>query len=107
MSLEVPSKIESLQRENKLLMRQQNNYKDLCKVLTERHVEILKYLGNLKEYIDKLLVTKGGSLYNNYLGNKNQHERTILKFDQQIQLLTQIIQTSNEQISGKSSSHLI
>lgn len=101
MSMEASSKIEYLQRENKLLTGQQNNYKDLCKVLTDRHVEILKYLGHLKEYIDKLLVAKGGILYNSYQSDKNQHETTILKYDQQIQLLTQTIQTSNEQISGK------
>lgn len=98
------NKVEFLECENKLLLSQQNNYKELCKVLTERHVEILKYLTHLKTYIEKILsISKENVMFTAYLNDKSIHECNIVKYDKQIQILTESIQSSQAQISGKSS----
>ena len=98
---EMKNKIEFLERENKLLLSQQNNYKELCKILTNRHVEILKYLNHLNTYLEKILSTgKEEVIYNSYISRKSLAESNIVKFDKQIQILTESIQSSKVRISG-------
>ena len=96
---EISNKIEYLECENKLLVAQQNNYKELCKVLTDRHVEILKYLNNLKSFVEKGTSISKDSTFATYI-NKSQHENAIIKYDKQIQALTDSIQSSQAKISG-------
>ncbi|KAH9517865.1 hypothetical protein DERF_008484 [Dermatophagoides farinae] len=96
----VTNKINFLESENKLLMDQQQNYKELCKILTQRHVEILKYLNHLRNMVEKMIsVSKENVLYANYYTEKSSYETNILKYDKQIQFLTESIQSSHTRIS--------
>ena len=98
---DVANKINFLESENKLLMDQQQNYKELCKVLTQRHVEILKYLSHLRNLVEKIMsLSKENVVYANYHTDKSAYESNIIKYDKQIQFLTESIQSSHTRISG-------
>ncbi|OTF74805.1 zinc finger domain-containing protein, partial [Euroglyphus maynei] len=97
---DIVNKINFLESENKLLMDQQQNYKELCKILTQRHVEILKYLSHLRNLVEKIMsLSKENVLYANYHTDKSSYEANILKYDKQIQFLTESIQSSHTRIS--------
>lgn len=65
------NKLDYIECENKLLNSQQCNYKELCKILTNRHVEILKYLNHLKTYIEKVLsISNEHVMFTAYLNGK-------------------------------------
>ncbi|KAJ6225822.1 hypothetical protein RDWZM_004367 [Blomia tropicalis] len=125
---EVATIITSMEHlEKRLLLSQNNKYKDLCKLLTERHIEILKYLNYLKINLEKYLTQdKGKCLDTNpidgtnqngsnigddtlqqlnvYLDDKTTFENNIGKYDKQVQQLTESIQSSQAQISDNEES---
>lgn len=98
------SRLEFIESENKLLLNQQNNYKELCMVLTERHVEILKYLNYLKKFIGKVIsmnTEDSIGIFGTYPTDKLAYEGNIVKLDKQVQSIAESIQCSQAQISGK------
>ena len=98
---EPSNKIHFLECENKLLSAQQHDYKELCKILTQRHLEILKYLNHLKNMVEKIIsFSKENVIYTNYYTEKATYETNILKYDKQIQALSDSIQSSQARISG-------
>lgn len=91
----------NVEAENKLLLGQQHNYRQLCSVLTERHLEILNYLNYLQNTIEKISMSKENAVVGpNYYSEKCAYESNILTYDKQIQLLTDAVQASQNRICG-------
>ncbi|KAI7693507.1 hypothetical protein SSS_08214 [Sarcoptes scabiei] len=95
-----------LECENKLLRIQQQNYSDLCKILTQRHLEIMKYLNHLKSIVEKIIsstslssTSKEPILIDTYFTEKTTYESQIAKYDQRIKSLAESIQSSQAKIS--------
>ena len=101
------AKVEFLQRENKLLTIQHNHYKELCMILSERHVEMLKYVGQLKTMVEKLFTNcqKSDSdiasvLRTAFYASQHSTESNISEYTLNIQKLSDQIRLTNSSIAG-------